>query len=258
MILGDYPCNLSTRWTICKGILGVRRYPAPTRGSTSRCSLARSLVSSPPCDPHADAASADERAHRLGAQRPCADRASADRPARHRVRGRAPWPCCGVVPSRSPPCRPSYAAGWLTLAAAYLTGRAAAPEVYTPGIAVPVVDRHWTWAFWCLVYFGVLTAARLWVMGVPGPPRPGGNGETPRAGGCEPATSGPPRARRGRPRGPAAAGRHRRARRPARVPVRRRRRRTAGRVNGRAPSSKSDSPRLAARRHRRPHEASNA
>ena len=54
-----------------------------------------------------------------------------------------------------------YAAGWLTLAAAYLTGRAAAPEVYTPGLAVPVVDRHWTWALWCVVYFGGLTAARV-------------------------------------------------------------------------------------------------
>ena len=54
-----------------------------------------------------------------------------------------------------------YAAGSLTLAAAYLTGRAAAPEVYTPGLAVPVVDRHWTWALWCVVYFGGLTAARV-------------------------------------------------------------------------------------------------
>ena len=73
-----------------------------------------------------------------------------------------------------------YAAGWLTLAAAYLTGRAAAPEVYTPGLAVPVVDRHWTVALWCLLYFGALTAGRLWVMGVPGRPAPaGGTGETP-------------------------------------------------------------------------------
>ena len=39
--------------------------------------------------------------------------------------------------------------------------RAAAPEVYTPGLAVPVVDRHWTWALWCVVYFGGLTAARV-------------------------------------------------------------------------------------------------
>ena len=73
-----------------------------------------------------------------------------------------------------------YAAGWLTLAAAYLTGRAAAPEVYTPGPAVPVVDRHWTWALWCLLYFGALTAGRLWVLGVPGrPARAGDTGETP-------------------------------------------------------------------------------
>ena len=73
-----------------------------------------------------------------------------------------------------------YAAGWLTLAAAYLTGRAAAPEVYTPGLAVPVVDRHWTLALWCLLYFAALTAGRLWVLGIPGrPSRAGGTGETP-------------------------------------------------------------------------------
>ena len=73
-----------------------------------------------------------------------------------------------------------YAAGWLTLAAAYLTGRAAAFEVYTPGLAVPVVDRHWTLALWCLLYFGALTAGRLWVLGVPGrTARVGGTGETP-------------------------------------------------------------------------------
>ena len=73
-----------------------------------------------------------------------------------------------------------YAAGWLTLAAAYLTGRAAAPEIYTPGLAVPVVDRHWTLALWCLLYFGALTAGRLWVLGIPGRlARAGGTGETP-------------------------------------------------------------------------------
>ena len=64
-----------------------------------------------------------------------------------------------------------YAAGWLTLAAAYLTGRAAAPEVYTPGLAVPVVDRHWTWALWCVVYFGGLTAARVGLLERGGPRR---------------------------------------------------------------------------------------
>ena len=82
-----------------------------------------------------------------------------------------------------------YAAGWLTLAAAYLTGRAAAPEVYTPGLAVPVVDRHWTLALWCLLYFGALTAGRLWVLGVPGRPA--------RAGGPGGASEGPAATRRG-------------------------------------------------------------
>ena len=61
-----------------------------------------------------------------------------------------------------------YLAGSLALAAAYLTGRGAAPEVYTPGLAVPVVARHWTWALWCLVYFGGLTAARVWRLGIGG------------------------------------------------------------------------------------------
>ena len=59
-----------------------------------------------------------------------------------------------------------YAAGWIALAAAYLTGRGAAPEVYTPGLAVPVVDRHWSLALWCVVYFGGLTAARVWRLGI--------------------------------------------------------------------------------------------
>ena len=62
-----------------------------------------------------------------------------------------------------------YLAGSLTLAAAYLTGRGAAPEVYTPGLAVPTVARHWTLALWCLVYFGGLTAARVWRLGIGSP-----------------------------------------------------------------------------------------
>ncbi len=28
--------------------------------------------------------------------------------------------------------------------------------------------RHWTWALWCLVYFGGLTAARVWRLGLGG------------------------------------------------------------------------------------------
>ena len=62
-----------------------------------------------------------------------------------------------------------YAAGWLALAAAYLTGRAAAPEVYTPGLAVPVVDRHWSLALWCVVCFSGLTAARVGLLERGGP-----------------------------------------------------------------------------------------
>ena len=73
---------------------------------------------------------------------------------RHRVYGPLPR---GLAP---PPSRA------VALAAAYLTGRGAAPEVYTPGLAVPVVARHWTWALWCLVYFGGLTVARVWRLGI--------------------------------------------------------------------------------------------
>ena len=77
-----------------------------------------------------------------------------------------------------------YLAGSLALAAAYLTGRGAAPEVYTPGLAVPVVARHWTWALWCLVYFGGLTVARVWRLGIGSatlhPTRTGSGNATPR------------------------------------------------------------------------------
>ena len=70
-----------------------------------------------------------------------------------------------------------YLAGSLALAAAYLTGRVAAPEVYTPGLAVPVVARHWNWALWCLIYFGGLTAARVWRLGIGGAaPHPAATG----------------------------------------------------------------------------------
>ena len=58
-----------------------------------------------------------------------------------------------------------YLAGTVTLLAAYLTGRSAAPEVYTPGMAQALVSRHWDRALWCVWYFGVLTAGRtgLWL-----------------------------------------------------------------------------------------------
>ena len=54
-----------------------------------------------------------------------------------------------------------YVAGTATLIAAYLTGRSAAPEVYTPGMAHAVVTRHWDWGFWCTCYFSLLTATRV-------------------------------------------------------------------------------------------------
>ena len=38
-----------------------------------------------------------------------------------------------------------YIAGTVTLVAAFLTGRSAAPEVYTPGMAQAIVVRHWDW-----------------------------------------------------------------------------------------------------------------
>ena len=54
-----------------------------------------------------------------------------------------------------------YLGGTSTLLATYLTGRLAATTVLIPGMAHPVVDDHWTWAFWCLWYFVVLTGGRL-------------------------------------------------------------------------------------------------
>lgn len=54
-----------------------------------------------------------------------------------------------------------YLAGTVTLVAAFLTGRSAAPEVYTPGMAQAIVARHWDWALWCVWYFGLLTAGRI-------------------------------------------------------------------------------------------------
>ena len=54
-----------------------------------------------------------------------------------------------------------YFAGLVTLVAAYLTGRSAAPVVHTPGLAQALVPRHWDWAFWCVWYFGLLTAGRV-------------------------------------------------------------------------------------------------
>ena len=64
-----------------------------------------------------------------------------------------------------------YIAGTVTLVAAFLTGRSAAPEVYTPPMAQAIVDRHWDWALWCVLYFGLLTAGRVGLLVAAGAPR---------------------------------------------------------------------------------------
>jgi uncharacterized membrane protein len=50
--------------------------------------------------------------------------------------------------------------GTAMLIVAYLTGRNAAPEVFTPGLAQAVVTQHWDQALWCVWYFGLVTAGR--------------------------------------------------------------------------------------------------
>ena len=64
-----------------------------------------------------------------------------------------------------------YLSGTVALVAAYLTGRDAAPEVYTPGMAHAVVASHWDWALRCVWYFGFLTAGRAGIRMVAGAPR---------------------------------------------------------------------------------------
>jgi uncharacterized membrane protein len=51
--------------------------------------------------------------------------------------------------------------GTAMLIAAYVTGRNAAPEVFTPGLAQAVVTQHWDQALWCVWYFGVATIGRV-------------------------------------------------------------------------------------------------
>jgi uncharacterized membrane protein len=53
-----------------------------------------------------------------------------------------------------------HATGTAMLIAAYLTGRNAAPEVFTPGLAQAIVTQHWDQALWCVWYFGVATTGR--------------------------------------------------------------------------------------------------
>ena len=56
-----------------------------------------------------------------------------------------------------------YMVGTVTLLATYLTGRHAAAEVFTPGLALPVVAEHWERALWCTWYFGLVTAGRIFL-----------------------------------------------------------------------------------------------
>jgi len=50
--------------------------------------------------------------------------------------------------------------GTAMLIVAYVTGRNAAPEVFTPGLAQAVVAQHWDQALWCVWYFGLATVGR--------------------------------------------------------------------------------------------------
>ena len=54
-----------------------------------------------------------------------------------------------------------YVLGTISLIAAYLSGREAAITVFTPGMAHGLVDKHWTFALWSLVYFSSLMVARI-------------------------------------------------------------------------------------------------
>jgi uncharacterized membrane protein len=54
-----------------------------------------------------------------------------------------------------------HVGGTVMLCVAYLTGRNAAPEVFTPGLALAVMTRHWDQALWCVWYFGLATAGRV-------------------------------------------------------------------------------------------------
>lgn len=51
--------------------------------------------------------------------------------------------------------------GAIAALATYLTGRAAAQTVLTPGMAHALVNAHWEWAFWTLWYFAGLAVVRV-------------------------------------------------------------------------------------------------
>ena len=51
--------------------------------------------------------------------------------------------------------------GALAALLTYLTGRAAAQTVLTPGMAHALVNAHWQWALWTVWYFAGLAVARV-------------------------------------------------------------------------------------------------
>jgi len=54
-----------------------------------------------------------------------------------------------------------YPAGALAATATYLTGRQAAMNVQTPGMAYPIVLEHWNWALATVIGFWLVTVLRL-------------------------------------------------------------------------------------------------
>ncbi len=54
-----------------------------------------------------------------------------------------------------------YLLGTVLIVPTYLSGREAGATVFTPGMAHGLVDEHWTWAMWTLLYFIGLTGGRL-------------------------------------------------------------------------------------------------
>ena len=58
------------------------------------------------------------------------------------------------------------------LVATYLTGRDAAADVRTPGMAHALINAHWTWAWYTVLYFGAVTIGRIGLRWIRSEPRP--------------------------------------------------------------------------------------
>ena len=59
------------------------------------------------------------------------------------------------------------------LVATYLTGRDAAADVRTPGMAHALINAHWTWAWYTVPYFGAVMIGRIGLRWIRSEPRPG-------------------------------------------------------------------------------------